>query len=134
METGMSNVSAMSELARKNAAGMKGWMKFLGLMNIIGGALNCLSIVGILWGWIPIWIGIILMGAGGRADEFARQGDSAALEGLMGKLKTYFTISGIMLIVSMVMSVIAAIAWVLLIGLGVMSSGSLSDLFNRFSF
>ena len=132
METGMTNPGGASELARRNAAGMKGWMKFMGIMNIIGGALNCLSIVGALWGWIPIWLGIILMGAGSRADDFARQGDTVALEALTGKLKTYFTISGIMLIVSIVMGLLAGIAWIVLIAAGVLSSGGLGEIFNRF--
>lgn len=37
-----------------------GWMKFLGLLSIIAGATQMLSLVGILWGWLPLWMGILL--------------------------------------------------------------------------
>jgi hypothetical protein len=109
---------------------MKGWMKFMGIMNIIAGALNALSLVGILWAWIPIWVGVILVGAGSKADEFAQRGDAASLEAMTGKLKSYFTISGILMIVSMGLGLIAGIVWVILIVGGMIALPSLSDYLN----
>ena len=37
---------------------VKGWIKFLSVMFIINGAFQCLSIIGAVIGWIPIWIGV----------------------------------------------------------------------------
>ena len=125
-------LSAADTQARKNAKGMKGWLKLLGIVSIIGGALNALSIIGILWAWVPIWLGVIMVQAGSRAGEYADKGDMASLEGMTGQLKTYFTISGILMIVSFAMAVIVAIAWAVLLGLGVFSSSSLMDYFNRY--
>jgi hypothetical protein len=118
--------------ARKNAKGMKGWMKLLGIVSIIGGALNALSIVGILWAWIPIWLGVIMVQAGSRAGEYADKGDMASLEGLTGRLKTYFTLSGIMLIIVLAVSVLAGIVSVVLVAAGVLSMPNIMEYFNRY--
>ena len=118
--------------ARKNAKGMAGWMKFVGILTIIGGCLQALSILGLVIAWLPIWMGVVLTKAGSKAGEYADKGDFASLDGLTGQLKTYFTISGIMIIVSFAVAIIAAIAWAVLLGLGVFSSSSLLDYFNRF--
>lgn len=104
---------------------MKGWMKFLGIMNIIGGGINVLTIVGILWAWLPIWIGIVLLQAGSKAEEYAARGDETALAGFMDKLRSYFAISGIALIVALALSVIWVILVFVLVGVGVFSAGSL---------
>ena len=124
-------LSASDAQARRNAKAMTGWMKFMGIMTIIGGCLQALSIVGLVIAWLPIWMGVILTKAGSKAGEYADKGDFASLEGMTGQLKTYFTISGIMIIVSFAVAIIAAIAWAILLGLGVFSSSSLLDYLNR---
>ncbi len=125
-------LTASDAQARKNAKGMTGWMKFMGIVTIIGGCLQALSIVGLVIAWLPIWMGVVLTKAGSKAGEYADKGDFASLEGMTGQLKTYFTISGIMIIVSFAVSIIAVVAWVVLLGLGVFSSSSLMDYFNRY--
>ena len=57
----------------KNSA----WLKFLGVLSILQGVLVCLSIVGILFGWIPIWLGVLLLSTGSRLDQ-VRDNDSEA--------------------------------------------------------
>jgi hypothetical protein len=133
MET---NIASQDPTAAAMASvrGMKGWIKFLGVMNIIGGGINALTIVGILWAWLPIWVGVILMQAGSRAEAYAASGDAPALAALLGRLRAYFTISGVTMIVSMVMGVIGGVVWVLLIGLGVFSSGSLLERLRSYSY
>jgi hypothetical protein len=42
----------------------KGWLKFLGILSIIGGVFQALTIVGIIYAWIPIWSGVLLHQAG----------------------------------------------------------------------
>jgi hypothetical protein len=125
-------LSAPDTQARKNAKAMTGWMKFMGIMTIIGGCFQALTIFGLVIAWLPIWMGVVLTKAGAKAGEYADKGDFASLEGMTGQLKTYFTISGILMIVSFAMAVIIAIAWAVLLGLGVFSSSSLMDYFNRY--
>ena len=118
--------------ARKNAKAMTGWMKFMGIMTIVGGCFQALTIFGLVIAWLPIWMGVVLTKAGAKAGEYAEKGDFASLDGMTGQLKTYFTISGILMIVSFAMAVIVAIAWAVLLGLGVFSSSSLMDYFKGY--
>ena len=124
--------SAPDATARKNAKGMTGWMKFMGIMSIVGGCLQALTIFGLVIAWLPIWMGVVLTKAGSKAGEYADNGDLASLEGMIGQLKTYFTISGILIIVSFAVTIVIMIAWFVLMGLGVFSSSSLVDYFNRY--
>jgi len=94
---------------RANVRGMKGWLKFLGIMMIIAGALQALSLVGIVIAWLPIWMGVVLTQAGGRAQGYLDRNDTQAMAEFTGKLKTYFVINGILLIVSMALSIIATV-------------------------
>lgn len=131
MEASISGLTAApNAAAQRNAAGMKGWMKFMGILTIIGGGINALTIVGILWAWLPIWLGIIMVQAGSRAADYAARGDAAALEAMTGKLKTYFTISGIVIIISMALSLISLIIMGILFAVGAMS---IPDLMRRFN-
>ena len=51
---------------------------------------------------------------------------------MTGQLKTYFTISGILVIVSFGLTIVFAVAWFVLLGLGAFSSSSLLEYFNRY--
>ena len=111
-------VNVDNSAARSNAKGMKGWMKFIGILSIIGGILQALTIVGILFAWVPIWMGIVLTGAGSRAQEYADKGDAASLTAFTGKLKTYFTISGILIIISIALGIVGGIISVIMMAMG----------------
>mgnify|MGYP003681886642 CR=1 FL=1 len=92
-----------------NVRGMKGWLKFLGIMSIIAGALQAITVVGLIVAWMPIWLGVLLLQAGSRAQEYADRNEPVALAGFTGKLRTLFLIMGILTIVSIGLSVIGAI-------------------------
>jgi hypothetical protein len=124
-------LSTADAAARSKVRAMTGWMKFVGIMTIIGGCLQALSIVGLVIAWLPIWMGIVLTKAGTKASEYANKGDFASLEGMTGQLKTYFTISGIMIIVSFAATIIAMAIWLALFAAGVISP-SLFEYFSRY--
>jgi hypothetical protein len=128
MEASVSGiVPAPNPAAQANAASMKGWMKFIGIVQIVAGAVNALSIIGILWAWLPIWIGIILVQAGSKAGDYAAKGDAASLEAMTGRLKTYFIISGVMMIVSIAVGILAGIVWAVLLAAGIFSMSDIMD-------
>jgi hypothetical protein len=77
----------------------KGWLKFLGVLSIISGILTALSIVGILIAWLPIWMGVLLFQAGSRADTAALAKDSSQLVPMMDKLRVYFMIQGVLILI-----------------------------------
>jgi hypothetical protein len=129
MEASVSSPAVGLNLAaQRNAAGMKGWIRFMGIVQIVAGAMTALSIVGIIWAWLPIWVGIVLVQAGSRAGDYAARGDDQSLEAMTGKLKSYFVISGVVMIVSLVMTVIGCVVWAILLGAGLFST---SDIMNR---
>ncbi len=96
----------MNPIAEK-VKGMKGWVKFLGIVSIVGGALYALTIIGIIIAWLPIWMGVVLYQAGERADRYLASGDESVLVEFLGKLNTYFTIMGVLVLVSIGFSIIA---------------------------
>ncbi len=95
-----SSIDVNRQQVARNVRGMQGWIKFIGIVTIISGAIQALTLVGIVIAWLPIWLGVVLTQAGSRAAEFAARPDDAALAEFTGKLKTYFVISGVVMIVS----------------------------------
>jgi hypothetical protein len=85
----------------------KGWMKFLGVLMIIYGVMIALSIVGIIICWLPIWIGVLLFQAAGATESAEASGSKMELYAALSKLKTYFTIYGILALIGIIFFVIA---------------------------
>ena len=83
------------------------WMKLLGVMMIITGALQVLSIIGILWAWVPIWLGVLLFQAAGAAEEASATGAVAAATRATDKLRLFFMIQGILLLISLIVFALA---------------------------
>ena len=92
-----------------SATKSKGWMKFLGIIMIISGALTAISVVGILWAWIYIWLGILLLQAGNKATELLASKSPENLVEYQNKLSSFFQITGILTIVALGLAVIALI-------------------------
>lgn len=83
----------------------RGWLKFLGVLSIIGGIGQALSIVGILVAWLPIWMGVLLFQAGSSIDSASRFGDRFALSRTMGNLKNYFVLQGVLTLIGIILAV-----------------------------
>ena len=81
----------------------KGWMKLIGILMIVSGALLVLTCFGIVIAWLPIWLGIALVGAASALERAYNEQQGAALVEAMTKLKTYFTVTGILLLIGIVM-------------------------------
>jgi hypothetical protein len=74
----------------------RGWLKFLGGLSIISGVGSALSIVGILFAWLPIWMGILMFQAGSSIESAGAFGDKFAFLRSLGSLKTYFVLQGVL--------------------------------------
>lgn len=72
------------------------WMQLLGIMLILMGVLTAISIIGLVVAWIPVWAGVALFQAAGAAKRGYENHSEDAIKQTMGKLRTYFLISGIM--------------------------------------
>ena len=101
---------------------VKGWLKFLGIVFIVSGGLQALTIVGILVAWLPIWMGVLLLQAGKFADSFLAEQNPSRLVEMFRKLRIYFVVQGILIIVSLALVIL--LIFYLIIGIslfGIMS-------------
>ncbi|WP_416137916.1 DUF5362 family protein [Halomonas sp. HK25] len=83
----------------------KFWMQLTGVMLILSGILTALSIVGLIVAWIPIWAGWVLMQAAGAAGRVYESGDPRDMKLALAKLKTYFTIFGVLILIYLTIAV-----------------------------
>lgn len=91
--------------------GMSGWLKFLGIMNIISGALTALSIWGIIIAWLPIWLGVLLLQAANRINSARFTQNRSELVTMMDKLRLYFVIQGILIIVTIALVIVGVVVF-----------------------
>ncbi len=84
----------------------KGWMKLLGVLMIIGGILQAITIVGIVICWLPIWVGVLLLKAASGTELAQAGGSKHELIAVMSKLKTVFTIYGVLALIAILFMVI----------------------------
>jgi hypothetical protein len=87
----------------------KGWMKFLGVLSIIQGILMVFTIWGIIICWLPIWMGVLLLRAGSAVEVAQIGGDKAQMITAMTKLRTYFTVQGVLSLIMIIVMVILGI-------------------------
>ena len=76
----------------------KGWIRFLGVMMIIVGALYAVTIIGLLFAWLPIWLGVLLFQASSRIEYAYEGGGAVSFMESLQKLKTYFIINGVVVL------------------------------------
>jgi hypothetical protein len=82
----------------------RGWLKFLGVLSIISGVGAALSIVGIIFAWLPIWMGVLMFQAGSAIDSTGQFGDKFAFLRSLGSLKTYFVLQGILSVIGIILA------------------------------
>lgn len=92
----------------------KGWIKFSGVLTILYGVLSILSLWGILFCWLPIWLGALLCGAANQIRTAFEASDESACRTSMEKLGTYFRIVGVLAVIGIVLMVVGLLTAVLL--------------------
>ncbi len=90
---------------------IKGWLLFIGWVTMIGGILQALTIVGILVAWIPFLMGLWLIQAGNKVGEYSATGNVMALGQMIAKLRSYFVLTGVMMIIGLVSAALAMVFW-----------------------
>jgi low temperature requirement protein LtrA len=101
-----------------------GWMKAMGILSIVGGILSAITIVGIIYAWLPIWMGVIVYQAGKSAQIASTNKDETKLMEVVSKIRLFFVISVIVSIVAYAFAIIAGIIY--LFGLFSMIGGGYS--------
>lgn len=105
MEQGTPHETPLRDLIEPLVRG-KFWMQLIGIMLIISGVLTALSIIGIIVAWIPIWAGVVLMQAAGAAQRAYESPDAEAIKYTLGRLRIYFTIFGVLLLIYLILMVL----------------------------
>ena len=82
-------------------------MKFLGVLMIIYGVFAAITVVGLVICWLPIWIGVLLFQTASTVEAAQASGSKMELHGAMSKLKTYFTIYGVLALIGIIAGLIA---------------------------
>ncbi len=111
-----------------------GWIKFFGIMLIIGGVANLLILIGAL----HIWIGVILLKAADQAKIAERTGSKEVLEQSLYQMGRFFKINGIVFIVIMsiyalfIVVFIAMGGFALLMGVGAAAGAGMESIPDEF--
>jgi|GEM_PF-338779 len=99
----------------------RGWLRLLSVALIVSGIFQLLTIVGILWAWICIWLGVLFWQAAGCAENARERGDRFEFERYLQRTKTIITVSGVLVIISIIMSLAGVLIMLLFGGLGIFS-------------
>lgn len=84
----------------------KGWMKLVGVLSILYGIVMVFTIIGIIVAWLPIWMGVLLMQSATAVERAYATGNEDELVLSLSKIKTYFTITGVMALLGLVFGVL----------------------------
>ncbi len=87
----------------------KTWLKVLGVAMIIQGIITALTIVGIIICWLPIWLGVLLFQAAGAIEGAQANGSKPHMLTALSKLKLFFMINGVLMLIMIAFVVIAFI-------------------------
>ncbi len=84
----------------------RSWVKLIGVLGIIYGVFMAISIVGIIFAWLPIWIGVLLYQTGNNISAAYNLGDKISLIKAQKNLAVYFTIYGVIVLVSLIFGLV----------------------------
>ncbi|MFT4703346.1 MAG: hypothetical protein ACI81R_001037 [Bradymonadia bacterium] len=92
------------------------WMRLFAYMAIVVGGIYCLSIIGLVVGWIPIMLGLWLLGADKAGQQYANTGDPEQLHAYIDGVRKYFMVMGICAAIWMALFTLMAVVYGALFG------------------
>ena len=101
----------------------KGWLKFVGTLNIIVGVIYCITIIGAIFGWLPIWLGVVCNRAGNCLGDGYRQQSGMIIREVARKLGTAITIVGVLALIGLIINVLYIFVLIIMLVVGAMSGG-----------
>jgi len=97
------------------------WMKLFGVLMIIAGAFQALTIVGLVIAWLPIWSGVLLLKAASSALVAESAGTVETLEDALYRIGVFFKINGITALVVVIIYAVVILGFLLIGGSGVLT-------------
>ena len=98
---------------REQFAKLGKWAGFVGVITLIGGILQVMTIVGIISGVLMIVLGVKLMGTKSSAKAIAAYSGEMPpdqLNKMVNDLRVYFHINGVLIIIGLIVAVLVMIA------------------------
>jgi len=105
MEAGTQDTTAVVRELTLPIFQSKGWLRLLGVVSIASGVFAAITIFGILYAWLPIWIGVLLFQAASSVERAHLTGDKMVYFDSLNKLKIYFIIQGVTTLISLVIGI-----------------------------
>lgn len=102
-------------------------MQFLGILSIIAGALNCLSIIGAIIGVPIIFTGLRLRESSDAFQAYATTNDENALQKAIERLSRFFYIYKILAIIYLVLIGLMILFWIIMAAIGGLGMMELMD-------
>jgi hypothetical protein len=88
-------------------AAAAGWMKFVGVLTIAAAVASVVvSFWSLVFAWLPIWSSVLLYMAATRVAKAAATGQEDELVAALDRLRLYFLISGVLLLIAVILIVI----------------------------
>lgn len=94
------------------------WLKLVGVLSIISGLFIAITIIGIIVAWLPIWMGVLLFQAASQTESAYASGDQGTLIEGLGKLRTYFIITGVLTLLGILWTLFWVFMGAAIVGLG----------------
>jgi len=83
------------------------WMKFVAVLTIAAGVASVVaSLWSLVFAWLPIWSSVLLYMAATRVTTAAATGKEDELVTALDRLRLYFLISGVVLLIALILIVI----------------------------
>ncbi|MBN2544694.1 MAG: hypothetical protein JXB50_02780 [Spirochaetes bacterium] len=92
----------LNQVTKTNIVIMSKWMKFVGIVNIVLGAMACASCFGAIYGWIPILLGVWTVNSSKNFKLYADENNEQAFDQAIYKLKNIYIFNGVLTIISLV--------------------------------
>jgi len=103
---------------RYNMSKMTIYMRFIGVLTIIFGALYCIFIITAIVGIPAIFMGVRMREAAANFDKYASTGNLQDLWNAVERQKRFFFIQYVFAIIGLILMVIYIIAIIVMIGSG----------------
>jgi uncharacterized membrane protein YkgB len=103
---------------KHNVSQMVSYMRFIGVITIIGGVLSCLGIITAAIGIPVIFMGVRMREAAANFERYSASGDFRDLANAVERQKRFFLIQFVLTIISLILMVVYIIVII-----GVIASG-----------
>jgi len=103
---------------KHNMKQMVSYMRFIGIITIIYGALSCLGIITAIIGIPIIFMGVRMREAAVNFEKYSSTGDFGDLASAVERQKRFFFIQFVLTIIGLVLMVIYIIVIIAMIGSG----------------